>query len=87
MRFPVLQSDKFHMVGKPTALMAQLVEIVPVGSVILDPFMGSGTTGVACVQGGREFIGVEMDAHYFSVAQERIGRIPVKAPHSMWEAC
>jgi hypothetical protein len=48
-RFPVLQKDKFHMTGKPSALMRRLVEVVPPGARILDPFMGSDTTGVASV--------------------------------------
>ncbi len=39
---------------------------------ILDPFMGSGTTGVACVQTGRKFIGIEIDEKYFDIAVKRI---------------
>lgn len=42
------------------------------GDTILDPFMGSGTTGVACVNTGRNFIGIELDESYFSIARERI---------------
>ena len=42
-KFPVKLSDKFHLTGKPTALMEELVQIVPVGKLILDPFAGSGT--------------------------------------------
>jgi site-specific DNA-methyltransferase (adenine-specific) len=68
----VRQSDKFHLTGKPTPLMVDLVAIVPPGGVVLDPFMGSGSTGVACIQTGRQFIGVELDDHYFTVAQQRI---------------
>lgn len=40
--------------------------------IILDPFMGSGTTGVACVQTGRSFIGIEIDEGYFNIARDRI---------------
>ena len=43
-RYPVLQSDKHHLTGKPTALMSSLVECVPAGGTVLDPFCGSGTT-------------------------------------------
>ena len=43
-----------------------------VGDTILDPFMGSGTTGVACVQTGRNFIGIEIDPTYFAIAEKRI---------------
>jgi len=42
------------------------------GDTILDPFMGSGTTGVACVQTGRNFIGIEIDPKYFAIAEKRI---------------
>lgn len=42
------------------------------GDTVLDPFMGSGTTGVACVQTGRNFIGCEIDPTYFAIAEKRI---------------
>jgi DNA modification methylase len=42
------------------------------GATILDPFMGSGTTGVACVKTGRNFIGVEIDPTYYAIAERRI---------------
>ena len=41
-------------------------------NIILDPFMGSGTTGVACVKTGRNFIGIEIDEGYFKIAEKRI---------------
>jgi site-specific DNA-methyltransferase (adenine-specific) len=44
------------------------------GELVLDPFMGSGTTGVACALMGRKFIGVELDPAYFEIACERIER-------------
>lgn len=71
-RFPVRQKDKFHMTGKPTDLMAELVKVCPPGGTVLDPFMGSGTTGVAAVQAGCKFVGIELDKTYFEVAQGRI---------------
>jgi len=40
--------------------------------IILDPFMGSGTTGVACVQMGRSFIGIEINPDYYTIAEKRI---------------
>jgi site-specific DNA-methyltransferase (adenine-specific) len=42
------------------------------GNVVCDPFMGSGTTGVACINTGRRFIGVELDPGYFEIAKQRI---------------
>jgi site-specific DNA-methyltransferase (adenine-specific) len=62
-----------HPTVKPTALMRYLCRLItPPGGVVLDPFMGSGTTGVACVQTGRNFIGIEIDEGYFKIAEKRI---------------
>lgn len=61
-----------HITEKPVELMSELVQIVPVGSVVLDPFMGSGTTGVSCSKNGRQFVGIEMSPRYFDIACERI---------------
>jgi site-specific DNA-methyltransferase (adenine-specific) len=71
----VLQSDKFHLTGKPTALMRELVRPVAPGGIILDPFMGSGTTGVAAVMSGRRFLGIEREAAYVQIARERLERV------------
>jgi len=71
-RHPVKQSDKHHMTGKPTPLMRELVTIPPPDTLILDPFMGSGTTGVAAVLEGRRFIGIESHPDHFATALHRI---------------
>jgi len=65
---------KVHVSQKPVALMAWCIETarIGVGKVVLDPFMGSGSTGVACMQTGRKFIGCEIDAEYFLIACQRI---------------
>ncbi|MBS0508137.1 MAG: site-specific DNA-methyltransferase [Proteobacteria bacterium] len=76
----VIQSDKHHMTGKPTPLMRELVQIVPPGALVLDPFMGSGTTGVAAVAEGRRFIGCEIDPAHFDVACQRIAAFYEGAP-------
>lgn len=66
-------SDKQHMGGKPTALMNNLVrDYSRPGHVVLDSHMGSGTTGVACMNLGRKFIGIEIEPKYFDIACERI---------------
>jgi len=44
--------------------------------IVLDPFMGSGTTGVACIKTNRDFIGIELDDEYFDIAVDRIKSIP-----------
>lgn len=62
-----------HPTQKPLWLMHRIVEsIVPHRGLALDPFMGSGTTGVACVRTGRRFIGVEIERKYFDLACQRI---------------
>ena len=63
---------KEHIAGKPVKLMRDLMQIVPPGGVVLDPFMGSGTTGIAAVAEGRSFVGIEIDPHYQQNARERI---------------
>ena len=64
--------EKQHPTQKPKNLMMWCVEYLPKSCTILDPFMGSGTTGVACVQTGRNFIGIEIDPTYFAIAERRI---------------
>lgn len=65
--------DGRHPTEKPIALMTALVSLFTMpGEVVLDPFMGSGTTGIACVRSGRKFIGIEKDPVWFDVACERI---------------
>jgi hypothetical protein len=62
-----------HPCVKPLALLSWLVKLIcPPGGVVLDPFMGSASTGVACLQNGRKFIGMELDEGYFKIAQRRI---------------
>jgi len=67
-------SDKNgHPCPKPDKLMRAIIErYTNEGDTILDPFMGSGTTGVACVQTGRNFIGIEISEEYFRIAEKRI---------------
>jgi site-specific DNA-methyltransferase (adenine-specific) len=64
--------DRHHITQKPVELMEALVKIAPPGGVVLDPFMGSGTTGVACASLGRRFVGIEIDPAHFASARERI---------------
>ncbi len=69
----VLPPPSGHFAEKPVELMAYLIQkLTNPGDVVLDPFMGSGTTGVACVRTGRGFIGIEINAEYFAIAQHRI---------------
>ena len=64
-----------HPTVKPTDLMRYLCRLVtPSGGVVLDPFMGSGSTGKAAMLEGLEFIGIEREAAYHAIAEQRIGR-------------
>jgi site-specific DNA-methyltransferase (adenine-specific) len=71
-REAVRRDDKHHITGKPTRVMRELAGICPPGGVILDPFAGSGTTGVGALLEGRRFIGIEQSAHYFDLALARL---------------
>jgi len=70
----VVNGGKLHPNQKPVALMRWCIETVgvPAGAVILDPYMGSGSTGVAAVELGYPFVGIEIDEGYFDIARERI---------------
>ena len=62
-----------HPTVKPIALMRYLCRLVtPKGGTVLDPFMGSGSTGIACKEEGFEFIGIEREKEYFEIAEKRI---------------
>ena len=63
---------KQHPAQKPIEIMTWCLEFLPDAKVVLDPFMGSGTTGVACIKLGRKFIGIEIEPKYFDIARKRI---------------
>jgi site-specific DNA-methyltransferase (adenine-specific)/modification methylase len=67
----IVHTGKQHPNQKPAALMQWCLQFVPAGTT-LDPFMGSGTTGVACARAGRDFIGIELELEYFEIACKRI---------------
>jgi hypothetical protein len=68
---PNIHDDTGHPTTKPVPLMVRLVAKMP-GASVIDPFMGSGATGVACAQLGRKFIGIEIEPRYFDIACRRI---------------
>jgi DNA modification methylase len=73
--------ERFHLTQKPLGVMKWIIEnYSPAGATIFDPFMGSGTTGVACVQLGRNFIGCEIDEKYFEIAKRRIEQAAMQEP-------
>ena len=65
--------NKYHPTQKPTKLLETLINNSSNSyDLIFDGFMGSGSTGVACVKTNRNFIGIELDKHYFDIAKKRI---------------
>ncbi len=67
---------KLHPTQKPTELFEYLIKTYTnEGEIVLDFTMGSGTTGVACVNTNRKFIGIELDENYFEIAKKRINNI------------
>ena len=68
-----LKVNAEHPHQKPVAAMKSLIEwLTKPGDIVFDPFMGSGTTGVACMELDRDFIGCELDENHFAVAEQRI---------------
>lgn len=73
MRYPIEMEGRFHPCQKNLNLMEELVaRHSNPGDLVLDPFMGSGTTGVACRRLGRKFVGIEADKNYFNLARQRL---------------
>ena len=68
------KKDNTHLTIKPLALMEYLCRLVksPSNCTILDPYMGSGSTGVACIKEGIKFIGIEKEKEYFDIAKKRL---------------
>ena len=64
--------ERFHPTQKPLQVMAWVIDLCPKADTILDPFMGSGTTGVAALSRGKSFIGIEREPKYFDIACRRI---------------
>ena len=64
--------DKLHQAVKPLALMKRLGAIAPAGGLVVDPFVGSGSTCIAALRSGRRVIGVEINAQWAALARERV---------------
>jgi site-specific DNA-methyltransferase (adenine-specific) len=72
LRHTTMTNGKVHLTQKPLALMDDIVKVCPSGGLIFDPFMGTGTTGVAAISSGRKFVGCETVEQYFETAVTRI---------------
>lgn len=68
----VSKKDNSHPCVMPLEVMKNIIGILPDGVTVIDPFMGSGTTGVACAELGVDFVGIELDPTYFDIAKSRI---------------
>ena len=66
------KEERFHPTQKPVGVMEWCINHLPKEDLIFDPFMGSGTTGIACANLGRKFIGIEREEDYFDIACKRI---------------
>ena len=81
-------ADRVHLTQKPDAVMEWALSIVPADGVVLDPFAGSGSTGVAALRTGRRFVGVEWEPSYHAIAEQRLrdaereveARLPLSRP-------
>ena len=74
--FTVAADKNGHPCPKPDQWLVRVVDLISRrGELVLDPFMGSGTTGVACMNLGRKFIGIEIEKKYFDIACERIDQV------------
>jgi DNA modification methylase len=69
---PPTNDNRVHSTQKPVGIMRVLSRIAPMDGIVLDPFMGSGTTGIGAIDEGRRFIGIEKDPAIFAIACERI---------------
>lgn len=73
-----------HPCQMPLEVMKNIIGILPDDVTIIDPFMGTGTTGMACMELGRSFIGIEIDTHYFDIATNRLFQFEKKEEESRW---
>lgn len=70
--FHAKEKERVHPTQKPLALMRWCLEFLPDAKSVLDPFMGSGSTGVVCAKMGRKFVGIELDPDYYEIACKRV---------------
>lgn len=81
-----LDNKKIHSTQKPVALLEYLIKTYTnENEIVLDNCMGSGSTGVACVNTNRNFIGIELDKNYFNIAKERINNTVRKSKENKYE--
>lgn len=77
--YSVIATQKVHLTSKPVALIHDLLAITDPEGVVLDPFMGGGSVGVACRESGRGYVGIELSEEYYAISRDRILQSEKKA--------
>lgn len=75
---PIITQRKVHLTSKPVPLVRELLAITPPDALVLDPFLGGGTTAVAALETGRRCIGIELSEEYAAIAKERCEKVQVQ---------
>ena len=78
---PVIAARKVHLTSKPVALIEDLLAVTAQQASVLDPFMGGGSVGEACIRTGRRYVGMELSAEYFAVSRQRIESVQAECEH------
>ncbi len=91
--YPANPAHKVHLTSKPVALITDLLAVTTADATVLDPFMGGGSVGEACLGTGRGYIGIELSPEYFQVSEERLrgvmksGSLPLPADFGVKVQC
>lgn len=86
-RYPVIAARKNHLTAKPVELIRDLLAIAPADAHVLDPFMGGGAVGAACLETGRAYTGIELSSEYFAVSARRLAETAGQAIPQEVAAC
>lgn len=70
--YPVVAAKKVHLTSKPVELIEDLLAVTPPGATVLDPFMGGGSVGEACIRTGRGYVGIELSQEYYDISWKRL---------------
>ena len=70
--YPVSPAQKVHLTGKPVALIEDLLAVTAPQASVLDPFMGGGSVGEACIRTGRSYVGMELSREYYDIRHNRL---------------
>ena len=70
--YPVVAARKVHLASKPVPLIENLLAVAAAQATVLDPFMGGGSVGEACIRTGRGYIGMELSPEYYEISRSRL---------------